>query len=195
MEESNKEKYITLPNGEQISIEDYFDTIIDENFVFGMYKLKTEDGKTESISYREFIERFIGTEKDIKFKGDANDIKNLINEKVEKIYIDDKYIESEFEFAAGEIMQMKKRPDMSFIIQGFCGKNMSNVDMRGLSQEYFKRLTFDGNTQFPKNPDLMPKFIREQNEFENLSEYANNLMEQGKSFVNIEPRGSPVIER
>lgn len=58
--------------------------------------------------------------------------------------------------------------------------------MRGLSQEYFKRLTFDGNTQFPKNPDLMPKFIREQNEFENLSEYANNLMEQGKSFVNIE---------
>ena len=83
-------------------------------------------------------------------------------------------------------MQMKKRPDMSFIIQGFCGKNMSNVDMRGLSQEYFKRLTFDGNTQFPKNPDLMPKFIREQNEFKNLSEYANKLMEQGKSFVNIE---------
>ena len=59
MEESNKEKYITLPNGKQISVEDYFDIIIDENFVFGMYKLKTEDGKTESISYREFIERFI----------------------------------------------------------------------------------------------------------------------------------------
>lgn len=186
MEESNEEKYITLPNGGQISVEDYFDTIIDKNFVFGMYKLKTEDGKTESISSREFIERFIGTKEDIKFISDANDIKNLINEKVENIYIDDKYIESEFEFAAGEIMKMKKKPNMSFVIQGFCGKNMSNVDMRGLSQEYFKRLTFDGNTQFPKNPDLMPKFIREQNEFENLSEYANNLMEQGKSFVNIE---------
>ena len=186
MEESNEEKYITLPNGEQISVEDYFDTIINENFVFGMYKLKTEDGKTESISSREFIERFIGTEKDIKFKGDANDIKNLINEKVEKIYIDDKYIESEFEFAAGEIMKMKKRPDISFVIDGFCGKDISNIDMSGLSQEYLKRLTFDSNTQFPEDPDLMPKFIREQNKFENLSEYANNLMEQGKSFVNIE---------
>ena len=31
MEESNKEKYITLPNGEQISVEDYFDTIRDES--------------------------------------------------------------------------------------------------------------------------------------------------------------------
>lgn len=110
MEESNEEKYITLPNGGQISVEDYFDTIIDKNFVFGMYKLKTEDGKTESISSREFIERFIGTKEDIKFIGDANDIKNLINEKVENIYIDDKYIESEFEFAAGEIMKMKKKP-------------------------------------------------------------------------------------
>ena len=28
MEESNKEKYITLPNGKQISVEDYFDIII-----------------------------------------------------------------------------------------------------------------------------------------------------------------------
>lgn len=34
MEESNEEKYITLPNGGQISVEDYFDTIIDKNFVF-----------------------------------------------------------------------------------------------------------------------------------------------------------------
>lgn len=186
MEENNKEKYITLPNREQISVSDYFDEVIDKNVPFAMYKLKTKEGKTESISSKEFIKRFIGSKDNIKFIGDVDDIKALIYEKIEKIYIDDNYVDAQFEDAAKEIAKMNKYGDFSFIIEGYCEKDLSNIDMSALSQEYFRRLTFDSNTKFPKNPDLMPKFIKEQDDCENLSEYANNLMEQSKNFLNIE---------
>ena len=79
--------------------------------------------------------------------------------------------------------------DVSFILEGFCGNDLSNIDMSGVSEENFRRLTFDSNTKFPENINLMPKFIKElieQGKFKSFSDYVENFIKQGKNFSNLQ---------
>lgn len=63
-----------------------------------------------------------------------------------------------------------------FMLEGFCGKDISEIDMSGLSPQYFKMITFDKET----------KFSQEQIEKFNPSE----LIEQGKKFSDVKDEGS-----
>ena len=63
-----------------------------------------------------------------------------------------------------------------FMLEGFCGKDVSEFDMSGLSNEYFKMITFDGETKF--SPEQIDKF------------HPNEIIEQGKNFSNIKDKDS-----
>ncbi len=115
------------------------------------------------------------------------DLSRLPINKDGKYLINDEYVNSEFEKIARQIASMNIE-DVSFILEGFCGNDLSNIDMSMLSQDSFKRLTFDSNTKFPENIDLMPKFIKElieQGKFKSFSDYVENSINHGKNFSNI----------
>lgn len=115
------------------------------------------------------------------------DLRRLPINKDGKFLINDEYVNSEFEKIARQIASMNIE-DVSFILEGFCGNDLSNVDMSGLSEENFRRLTFDSNTKFPENINLMPNFIKElieQGKFKSFSDYVENFIKQGKKFSNI----------
>lgn len=82
--------------------------------------------------------------------------------------IDDQFVEGEFKKIINQIMNEKKESDYSFILQGLCGKDVSEIDMSNLSLENFKRLTFDEKTIFSK--EQVEKFHPEA------------LIEKGKKF-------------
>lgn len=63
-----------------------------------------------------------------------------------------------------------------FMLEGFCGEDVSEFDMSGLSNEYFKMITFDGETKF--SPEQIDKF------------HPNEIIEQGKNFSNIKDKDS-----
>lgn len=92
-------------------------------------------------------------------------------EQVRAIYIDDKYIEQKFERIAGEIASRKAENDLSFILEGICGEDVSKIDMSNLSPENFRRLTFDNKTIF--SDEQIKRFHPEK------------LLEQGKKFSNV----------
>lgn len=64
----------------------------------------------------------------------------------------------------------------NFMLQGFCGEDISEIDMSALSLQYFKMITFDKET----------KFSQEQIKKFNPSE----LIEQGKKFSDVKGKGS-----
>ena len=92
-------------------------------------------------------------------------------EQVRAIHIDDKYIEQKFERIVGEIASRKAESDLSFILEGMCGKDVSKIDMSNLSLENFRRLTFDNKTIF--SDEQIKRFHPEK------------LLEQGKKFSNV----------
>ena len=115
------------------------------------------------------------------------DLRKLPIDKDGRYLINDEYVNSEFEKIARQIASMNIE-DVSFVLEGFCGNDLSNVDMSMLSQESFTRLTFDSNTKFPENINLMPKFIKElieQGKFKSFLDYVENFTKQGKKFSNI----------
>ena len=189
MKENSEEKNIKLPNGKQMTVEEYLEKIIDPNIPFAMYKLKTTDGKKkEDITSKEFIERFIYSEGKVKYIGNVSDIKALLEDKVEAIYINDKYVEDNFKKIAKQIVGMKVG-DVSFVLEGYCGKDLSGIDMSRLSQDNLRRLTFDSNTKLPENENFIPDFVKKQIEegkIKNFSDFIKEKIEQGKSFFNTE---------
>lgn len=92
-------------------------------------------------------------------------------EQVRAIHIDDKYIEQKFERIAGEIASRNAENDLSFILEGICGEDVSKIDMSNLSPENFRRLTFDNKTIFSN--EQIKRFHPEK------------LLEQGKKFSNV----------
>ena len=92
-------------------------------------------------------------------------------EQVRAIHIDDKYIEQKFERIAGEIASRNAEHDLSFILEGICGEDVSKIDMSNLSPENFRRLTFDNKTIF--SDEQINRFHPEK------------LLEQGKKFSNV----------
>ena len=92
-------------------------------------------------------------------------------EQVRAIHIDDKYIEQKFERIAGEIASRNAENDLSFILEGICGEDVSKIDMSNLSPENFRRLTFDNKTIF--SDKQIKRFHPEK------------LLEQGKKFSNV----------
>lgn len=92
-------------------------------------------------------------------------------EQVRAIHIDDKYIEQKFERIAGEIASRNAENDLSFILEGICGEDVSKIDMSNLSPENFRRLTFDNKTIF--SDEQIKRFHPEK------------LLEQGKKFSNV----------
>lgn len=84
--------------------------------------------------------------------------------------INDQYVEQEFQRINEEIISGNKNADFSFILEGFCGQDVSKIDMSNLSPENFRRLTFDSKTIF--SDEQIKKFHPEK------------LLEQGKSFSN-----------
>ena len=101
--------------------------------------------------------------------------------------IDDQYVEEELKkeakaFASG------KGENTGFCLRGLCGRDVSKIDMSNLSQESFLRLTFNSETIFPENQELMPRFVRElikKGECENFADYTHKVIEQGKQFGDI----------
>ena len=98
---------------------------------------------------------------------------NLRNVNIEfnTFHIDDKYIEQKFETIARKIASRNAEIDLSFILEGICGEDVSKIDMSNLSPENFRRLTFDNKTIF--SDEQIKKFHPEK------------LLEQGKEFSNI----------
>ena len=92
-------------------------------------------------------------------------------EQVRAIHIDDKYIEQKFERIAEEIASRNVENDLSFILEGICGEDVSKIDMSSLSPENFRRLTFDNKTIF--SDEQIKRFHPEK------------LLEQGKKFSNV----------
>lgn len=82
--------------------------------------------------------------------------------------INDQYVEQKFQEVANEMMSGKQKPDLSFILEGYCGEDLSKFDMSNLSLKNFKRLTFDSKTKF--SPEQIEKFHPEE------------IIEQGKKF-------------
>lgn len=103
--------------------------------------------------------------------------------------IDNDFIENKFIEISKKILSRDNQADFSFILHGVCGIDLSEIDMSNLSEDNFRRLTFDSETKFPEDKALMPSFIKElieQGKFNSFSEYANSLIEQGKDFSNTE---------
>lgn len=88
-----------------------------------------------------------------------------------KRVLNDDYVNERFEKIINEMASENPNADLSFILEGFCGEDLSEVDMSGLSLENFRRLTFDSKTQFPDAQ---------------TATFAKKLIEQGKSFSNAE---------
>lgn len=95
-------------------------------------------------------------------------------EQVRAIHIDDKYIEQKFEKIAGGITSSNTENDLSFILEGICGEDVSKIDMSSLSPENFRRLTFDSKTIF--SDEQIKRFHPEK------------LLEQGKKFSNVKAK-------
>lgn len=87
---------------------------------------------------------------------------------MKRIVIDDQYVEQEFLRIASEIVSEDKNANLSFILEGLCGKDVSKIDMGNLSPANFRRLTFDSETIF--SDEQIKKFHPEK------------LLERGKSF-------------
>lgn len=66
-----------------------------------------------------------------------------------KHVLNDDFVYEQFEKIAKEITSGNKDADLSFVLEGFSGDDLEEVDMSGLSLETFRRLTFDSNTKFP----------------------------------------------
>ena len=66
-----------------------------------------------------------------------------------KRVLNDSFVNSQMKKIALEIGNENPNVDLSFILEGFCGDNLEDVDMSGLSSESFRKLTFDSNTIFP----------------------------------------------
>lgn len=89
---------------------------------------------------------------------------------MERTVIDDKYVEQQFIRIASEIVSGNKNADLSFILEGLCGKDVSKIDMSNLSPANFRRLTFESETIF--SAEQIKKF------------YPQKILEEGKSFSN-----------
>ena len=92
-----------------------------------------------------------------------------------KRVLNDDFVNDQMKKIAIEIGNENEDPDLSFILEGFCGDNLEDVDMSGLSPETLRRLKFDSNTRFP---DMQIEGI-------SISEFVENLINQGKSFSNL----------
>ena len=85
--------------------------------------------------------------------------------------IDDKYVEEELKREAKAFASGKGK-NTGFCLRGLCGQDVSKIDMSNLSEEMFKRLTFDSKTKFS------------QEQIEKFHPF-DIIMEQGKQFGNI----------
>lgn len=97
---------------------------------------------------------------------------NLHRNKDGKYVIDDEYIKEQFKRIGNEIASENKNANLSFILEGLCGIDVSKFDMSNLSQENFIRLTFDSKTKFSQ--EQIDKFHPER------------IIEQGKNFPGVE---------
>lgn len=92
-----------------------------------------------------------------------------------KRVLNDDFVNNQMKKIAIEIGKENKNADLLFILEGFCGEDLEDVDMSGLSLENLRRLTFDSNTKFP-NMEI---------EGISINKFAENLINQGKSFSNV----------
>lgn len=97
-----------------------------------------------------------------------------------KRVLNDDFVNEQFRKIAIEIGSEKEEIDLSFLLEGFCGDNLEDVDISGLSLKNFRRLMFDTDTVFPST----------QIEGIEINEFTKNLIEQGKSFSNVKEQNS-----
>ncbi len=71
---------------------------------------------------------------------------------------------------------------------GLSGADLRDVDMSSLSQETFKRLTFDSETEFPKDQETHAKQLIEQGKFSNTLEglHKERINGEGTTIVLID---------
>ena len=84
--------------------------------------------------------------------------------------INDEYVEKKLRKVAEDFVNGIENTE--FVIDGFCGQDLSKIDMSDLSIENFRRLTYDSKTIFSK--EQIEKF------------HPFDIMQQGKRFDNIE---------
>lgn len=83
--------------------------------------------------------------------------------------IDDEYVEKMLQETANAFVnRLDFKEGQEFFLHGLCGRDVSKIDMSGLSVSNFKRLAFDTKTKFSK--EQMEKF------------HPDELIKQGKSF-------------
>lgn len=121
----------------------------------------------------------------------------VIEKMMKRMVIDDKYIEQEFKRIASEIATQNEDADFSVVLEGFCGKDVSKIDMSNLSPENFRRLTFDSETIFsneqikkfhPEDLVKQVKCLSSEGKVKQV-EWERN----GKSFSNMESLHSQEI--
>ena len=86
-----------------------------------------------------------------------------------KYILNDECIEQIFKSFFG-----KEGPNFAqdFMLNGFCGQDVSEIDMSGLSLQYFKAISFDRETKFSK--DQIDKLC------------PDDIIEQGKIFSDVD---------
>jgi hypothetical protein len=56
-------------------------------------------------------------------------------------------VKNKFIEISKKILSRDNQADFSFILDGVCGIDLSEIDMSNLSEESFRRLTFDSETK------------------------------------------------
>ncbi len=117
------------------------------------------------MSIDEFQNYLKGQKKDISAQEQT--LEDIEKAKIAEILSSDEKFEEKFTEIGNEIINNDKNMDLSFILEGIDGMDVSQIDIN-ISPENFKRLTFDSKTTFSQ---------------EQIEKYhPKNLLEEGKKF-------------